>query len=102
MSVPKSVYTNKQIKAVVAHDGCMLTDDPSYVGEVERALFISVSYLTANGENRQERLEGFEARVFQHECDHLDGVLFVDHLKADHDLVEQTSHPSLLPECWMP
>jgi peptide deformylase len=41
-----------------------------------------VSYLTEQGLERQLEAEGLLARCVQHEIDHLDGILFVDHLTA--------------------
>jgi peptide deformylase len=45
---------------------------------VERHLRVRVQYLDRNGETREQVLEGLTAGTFQHETDHLDGVLFLD------------------------
>jgi peptide deformylase len=50
---------------------------PDVDGEVERADHITCEYLDENGEKQSLEAEGLLARCIQHECDHLDGVLFV-------------------------
>jgi peptide deformylase len=50
---------------------------PDVDGEVERADNITCEYLDENGEKQSLEAEGLLARCIQHECDHLDGVLFV-------------------------
>jgi peptide deformylase len=47
-------------------------------GPVERSVSVQVKYQDLAGRLRQVRLEGFTARLFQHEFDHLKGVLLVD------------------------
>lgn len=54
---------------------------PGYAGIVERAHVVKVSTLTRAGGERLLEGEGFLARCLQHEIDHLDGVLFIDHMK---------------------
>ncbi|MEM7704930.1 MAG: peptide deformylase [Pseudomonadota bacterium] len=56
-----------------AWEGCLSV--PGLRGWVSRPAEIEVSGLNAHGEPAAARLEGFAARVFQHELDHLDGVL---------------------------
>jgi hypothetical protein len=55
----------------------------SYTGTVSTTFAVlpaNITYLDENGDEQERWLEGFEARVFQHEYDHLDGKMFVDHL----------------------
>mmetsp|Transcript_3789 Transcript_3789/g.11101 ORF Transcript_3789/g.11101 Transcript_3789/m.11101 type:complete len:201 (+) Transcript_3789:62-664(+) len=54
---------------------------PGYAASVERPAAVDVRYERLDGTAVERRLRGFEARVFQHELDHLDGILFTD--KAD-------------------
>ncbi len=60
-------------------EGCLSL--PGLRGDVTRPSHVLVSGLNQNGEVFSKRLMGFPAVVAQHECDHLDGVLYVD--KAD-------------------
>jgi len=62
----------------VAEEGCLSL--PEIYGEVERPEAVEVRYLDENGAERTLRAEGLLARCLQHEVDHLDGVLFIDHL----------------------
>ena len=45
---------------------------------IERATWIKVQYTTLTGTKIESKLTGFPARVFQHELDHLDGILITD------------------------
>ncbi|SFE21729.1 peptide deformylase [Paenibacillus algorifonticola] len=54
---------------------------PGYYGRVKRAEKVTVRSLNRAGESVIFHGEGFLARCMQHEIDHLDGVLFIDHMK---------------------
>ena len=60
-------------------EGCLSV--PDLRGFVERPEKIKVNYLNELGEKSEIQLEGFLATVFQHELDHLDGILYIDKLK---------------------
>ncbi len=62
----------------VTHEGCLSL--PGIREEVKRPSKIKVEYEDENFELKEDTLEGFAARVVQHEYDHLEGTLFVDHL----------------------
>ncbi len=62
----------------VYEEGCLSI--PEIFAEVERPSTVVLRYLSREGEMREERLEGHIATVAQHEIDHLNGVLFIDHL----------------------
>ena len=68
-------------------EGCM--SFPGLHGDVSRALRVTVTGHDEHGAKVRIRAEGLLARLFQHEIDHLDGVLFVD--KADPDTLELSS-----------
>jgi peptide deformylase len=59
-------------------EGCLSI--PEYFDEVERPARVRVAYLDRDGERIEEEIEGLYAVCFQHELDHLNGVLFIDHL----------------------
>jgi len=59
-------------------EGCLSL--PGLVGEVERSADIVVEALDVGGRPVRVQASGLEARCIQHEIDHLDGVLFIDHL----------------------
>jgi len=59
-------------------EGCLSVVE--FTAEVQRAETIEVSYQTLEGEARRETLTGIPAVCLQHEMDHLEGKLFIDHL----------------------
>ncbi len=63
-----------------AEEGCLSI--PDIYGEVERHLGVTLEALDRDGRLYKVELSGFKARAAQHEIDHLDGVLFLDHLSA--------------------
>lgn len=77
-------------------EGCLSI--PRLQGSVPRATKISVRYLDEKGRTRRETLEGFPARVFQHEYDHLFGILFTDKAvpSSIHMLEEREEEPTLV------
>lgn len=62
-------------------EGCLSL--PMLHGDVKRAYEIVVKGLDATGRPIRRRATDLEARVIQHECDHLDGVLFIDRADAE-------------------
>ncbi|HEY3290393.1 MAG TPA: peptide deformylase, partial [Anaerolineae bacterium] len=62
----------------VNQEGCLSI--PGWRGDVERPLNITVKALDRSGNRIKLEVEGWVARAFQHEVDHLDGVMFIDKL----------------------
>jgi peptide deformylase len=62
----------------VGFEGCLSI--PGYVGEVARHEQVVVKGLNEKGKPVRHKVEGYLARVFQHEIDHLDGILYTDRL----------------------
>lgn len=62
-------------------EGCLSL--PGLVGSLSRSRSIRVSYLSLDGVLVTKDLTGFRSRLFQHEVDHLDGILFVDRIEQD-------------------
>ena len=60
----------------VEFEGCLSV--PSIRGKVERFKNIEVTYYTEKGEKIVKQVTGFTARDIQHECDHLDGIVFLE------------------------
>lgn len=59
-------------------EGCLSI--PNVRADVTRPFSLTVAYQTVDGESRQEEIDDMYARVYQHELDHLDGILFIDKL----------------------
>jgi peptide deformylase len=68
----------EQAGAVTAEEGCLSL--PGIFAQVSRAESVTLEALDEDGTPVTLRARGFRARVFQHEMDHLDGVLFIDRL----------------------
>lgn len=62
----------------IGEEGCL--SFPEIFDKVSRSISIKVKYFDQHGEEYVKKLEGYEARVFQHEFDHLNGKLFIDYL----------------------
>ena len=75
------VITERSDETFVDEEGCLSM--PGLVYPVERAVRVTVEAIDENGEPVRIEAEDFQARVFQHEIDHLDGVLFIDRLTED-------------------
>jgi peptide deformylase len=63
-----------------AEEGCLSL--PKQFGEVTRADRVTLRYLDRSGASAELEADGLLARCLQHEVDHLDGILFVDHLST--------------------
>ena len=68
----------------IGPEGCLSL--PGWRGPVERHVAIKVRNHTVEGEPVELEFEGYQARVVQHEMDHLDGVLFTDRMAPDAEL----------------
>ncbi|GAA4533667.1 peptide deformylase [Chelativorans composti] len=85
------VFINPEILAKsedmnVHEEGCLSI--PDYYAEVERPARISVKALDLDGKEKIVEADGILATCLQHEIDHLNGVLFIDHLsKLKRDMV---------------
>ena len=75
---------------VAGWEGCLSVPDTR--GLVLRDRTIKVRYLTKFGALIQQELTGFVARIFQHELDHLDGILFPDRVANLADLITEAEY----------
>jgi peptide deformylase len=80
---PEQVYVNPELQMergeLVAHEeGCLSL--PGITAEIRRPGAVAITARTLDGEPVTRRQEGFLARVWQHEIDHLDGVLIIDRM----------------------
>ncbi|MBU1092725.1 peptide deformylase, partial [Patescibacteria group bacterium] len=82
--LPLTILINPEItktskKTDIEEEGCL--SFPNMFGQVKRCTKITVKALGINNKEIVFEAEGLEARVIQHELDHLDGILFIDHLE---------------------
>lgn len=61
------------------HEGCYSLEPGRFNYPTQRHYSVRVKYQDVDGEWQEERLKGFEAQVFQHELDHLNGILCCDY-----------------------
>lgn len=76
---PEIVFHSELTK--IDTEGCLSV--PDYFDEVERYAEIVVKFLDKKGREQMLKLTDLNARVVQHEIDHLDGILFVDKIVED-------------------
>ncbi|MEL6495611.1 MAG: peptide deformylase [Cyanobacteria bacterium J06623_7] len=75
-------------------EGCLSV--PNTRGLVSRYQEITVEYATREGEVKQEILTGFIARIFQHELDHLNGILFIERIADKKDLYTEAEYQQII------
>ena len=73
---PEILWTSEE--RAVYEEGCLSI--PEYYEEVERPAQVKVAYLDREGAKRELEANGLLATCLQHEIDHLNGVLFIDHI----------------------
>ena len=81
MEKPEVIFNPKILRVrgeVKDYDGCLSV--PGVYCPTIRAEMIELTGLTAEGQPLRRKYEGFDARILQHEIDHLDGVLFIDRI----------------------
>jgi peptide deformylase len=71
---PQIIQTGEETEMGI--EGCLSI--PGLHGEVERALTVTVKGQTRHGQPVRIKANGWLARIFQHEIDHLDGIVFID------------------------
>ncbi len=76
---PEIVKTDGEL--VADFEGCLSV--PDTYGKVPRWTKVKVKAIDVNGKEFRVTAEGFLARIFQHEIDHTNGIVFVDHIKDD-------------------
>jgi peptide deformylase len=80
-------------------EGCLSV--PGVRGLVPRYQAIAVEYTGRDGQHYHQELTDFVARIFQHELDHLDGILFIDRVESTQDLIsEQEYQERIVGSSW--
>jgi peptide deformylase len=73
---PEIIWSSDELS--IYEEGCLSI--PEYYEEVERPASVKVRYTDLDGKQQEIEAEGLLATCLQHEIDHLNGVLFIDHL----------------------
>ena len=88
---PKILWSSR--KLVSGIEGCLSI--PGYLGEVDRNYAIIVQFYNRDGKKKRLKLNGWDARIFQHEIDHLDGVLYTDKLTSPENYWDEETYDKL-------
>jgi peptide deformylase len=90
IAIPDTALINPTLKVIsqeteAGYEGCLNCGD--VMGEVPRSIEIEYSGYDINGNLIKKRATGLEARILQHEIDHLDGILFLDKVENEETLI---------------
>ena len=100
--VPTTVMINPTWKPIseekyVEYEGCLSV--PTIRGKVERYKNIEITYYDEAGIRVKKNVSGFTARDVQHECDHLDGIVFLEKvIPSGYATVDMIKHFDLIKE----
>ena len=93
---PRIIRHSVKQAALPDGEGCLSIDDV-YEGLVPRHKRITVEYYDVDGQKHSEKFNGYPSIVVQHEMDHLNGILFYDHINKENPF-EVTSNLELLED----
>ena len=71
---------NYSKETILMEEGCLSL--PEQYADVERPKEITIEYIDENKKDITRKVDGYEARILQHEIDHLSGKLFIDYLSS--------------------
>lgn len=77
-------------EVVKGWEGCLSI--PEIRGYVPRYEAIEIEYTDRNGRLQKQELTDFVARIFQHEYDHLNGIVFLDRLESTQDIITEQEY----------
>tara|TARA_R110000744_G_scaffold55409_1_gene117176 strand:+ start:4936 stop:5502 length:567 start_codon:yes stop_codon:yes gene_type:complete len=83
---PKVIQSSED--TVKDWEGCLSV--PGLRGFIRRATWVEIEYLQRNGTPATQRLDGFVARIFLHEFDHLIGKTWLDHIELNTDIMAES------------
>lgn len=97
--MPPTAMINPQIidhsaEIVKGWEGCLSV--PGIRGLVPRYQTIEIEYTDRHGNLQKQELTDFVARIFQHEYDHLEGLVFLDRVENNHDLISEEEYQKLV------
>jgi peptide deformylase len=70
----------------IVQEGCLSI--PGYFGEIKRAVTVKIKAKNRDGKEFRLKAEGFLAQALEQEIEHLDGILYIDHLESSEKLFE--------------
>jgi peptide deformylase len=95
------VFINPQVESLgknkaTEEEGCL--SFPALRGQIRRSAVVRVTYQDLDGLTQQIETDGLLARAFQHEIDHLNGILFIDRLSSVGKIGLKRKMNELMPE----
>lgn len=87
---------------ILAHSGKRLKDwegclsIPGIRAQVPRWLSVEVEFTTRQGKRIKRCFKDFVARIFQHECDHLNGIVFIDRVETTKDIITEKEYQKII------
>ncbi|WP_083886998.1 peptide deformylase [Nodosilinea nodulosa] len=88
---PRLVSASDELE--LGWEGCLSV--PGVRGRVPRHRVVEVEYCDRHGQPRHQVWEGFVARIFQHEADHLEGKVFLDRVQSETDLMSEAAYQAM-------
>jgi peptide deformylase len=92
MAIINPQIIDRSSENIEGWEGCLSV--PNLRAIVSRAQWVNVEYLNVQGQLQRKHFSDFVARIFQHEYDHLHGVLFVDHV-GPKDLISEEEYQKI-------
>ena len=97
---PLSIYINPEIVSVSREkehgwEGCGSVENGGLFGRLVRFTELTISYIDEKGNKQEKTCSGLLARVIQHEMDHIDGILFTDHVDSE-KLINREAYQQIL------
>jgi peptide deformylase len=89
IAIINPVLLQQSPETILGWEGCLSV--PGVRAMVPRSRWVDVEYLNSQGEIQQQRFHDFVARIFQHELDHLNGLLFMDWVQPK-DLISEEEY----------
>jgi len=89
---PKIISHNK--KKEKDWEGCLSV--PGVRARVPRFTLVDVEYTTKTGKKVKKTFKDFVARIFQHEYDHLEGLVFLDRVDNNKDIISESEYQKLM------
>lgn len=87
---PRIVKKSK--RQVVGFEGCGSVAEARLFGQVKRSANVEISAFSVKGQPFKLKTGGLLARIVQHEIDHLNGVVFIDHIVDTHTLLDRETY----------
>ncbi|HLO88351.1 MAG TPA: peptide deformylase [Nostocaceae cyanobacterium] len=89
---PKIIAHSQEV--VKGWEGCLSV--PGIRGLVPRYQSIEIEYYDRHGQLQKQELTDFVARIFQHEYDHLEGMVFLDRVESNQDLITEQEYQKMI------